>query len=106
MSVNLPQLDAPFAINRNGPAVVEQGSVGEIAANVYNIAVCPQGYRDELPEYGLPQLTRTSVPIDLERIKDAILQYEPEADLELSEVVDALQNGLNDGGVDITIEVS
>lgn len=102
----LPQLDAPFAISRTGPVTVPQGTTAEHAANVYNITVCRQGYREDDPTFGLAQLAFKAVPIDLQSITSAIEEQEPDADLEAEEVVEALQAGLNHGGVDITIEVT
>lgn len=86
MAVEVPQCAAPFEVGPDGDAVlVEQGSVENEAANIYNIAVCPQGFRDDLPEYGIPSLTWQTLPLDLGALEEALHRWEPEANLELEQ---------------------
>ena len=83
--MELPQCAAPFKINKTGTAVVEQGSEAADAAHVYNVAVCPQGFRDDLPEYGIPPLLWQRLPLDLTSLEQALHRWEPAADLELEQ---------------------
>lgn len=80
-----PQCAAPFTIGPKGTETVEQGSVDADAAHVYNVAVCPQGFRDELPEYGIPPLLWQLLPLDLTSLEEALHRWEPAANLELEQ---------------------
>ncbi len=80
-----PHPIAPFTVGRNGTEVCEQGSEDNIASNVYNIAVCPFGFREDLPEYGMPAIANQHYPVDLDAIETAIHRWEPEADLSLEQ---------------------
>jgi hypothetical protein len=81
----LPQCAAPFTIGPDGTETVEQGSVDAAAAHIYNIAVCPQGFRDDLPEYGIPPLLWRTLPLDLTALEEALHRWEPAASLELEQ---------------------
>lgn len=84
--VEIPQCAAPFAVGPGGDAVlVEQDSDANAAANVYNIAVCPQGFRDDLPEFGVPSLVWQTLPLDLGALEEALHRWEPECDLALEQ---------------------
>lgn len=86
---DLPHFDLPF---RFGPqaAVVEQDSVEEIAECVLAILLCPQGYRVELPEFGVDDPTFSVPDVDLEAVRAAITTWEPRADAVLSQAPDSL----------------
>lgn len=81
----LPQCAAPFTIGPHGTITVEQGSEENIAGNVYNVAVCPQGFRDDLPEFGVPSLLWQRMPLDLTGLQQALARWEPQADLTLEQ---------------------
>lgn len=85
MEPAIPQCAAPFAIGKDGTQTVEQGSEEAKAAHIYNIAVCPQGARDDLPEYGIPPLLWQPLPLDLTALEEALHRWEPEANLELEQ---------------------
>lgn len=78
-----PHPSAPFTIGRDGTVVVEQGSDENITSNIYNIAVCVKGFRDDLPEFGVPDITFTRNPPDVEVLQRALERWEPAANLEL-----------------------
>ncbi len=78
-----PQPSSPFTIGREGLSVVEQGSPEGIVSNIRNVAVCPQGFRDDLPEFGLPLTLNSYYPLDPEIVEEAILRWEPEADFSI-----------------------
>jgi len=79
-TVESPHIAYPFSFESDGSlAVVQEGSAEEVAASVANIAVCPQGYRLDLPGFGIPDPTFATLPIDTSGIKSAIEQWEPRA---------------------------
>lgn len=79
--VALPHPTAPFTIGRDGTRVAEQGSEENIISNIYNVAVCTIGFRDDQPEYGVPDQSFTL--LDPEALQHAIERWEPAANLEL-----------------------
>jgi hypothetical protein len=100
-NVEVPHFAALFAIGRNGAAVVEQDSEDDKAACVYRVAVCPQGFREDLPDFGIPQLARKAVPLNLDALQATIELWEPRADLTVSQQIEALNEA-----VEIDIEVT
>jgi phage baseplate assembly protein W len=96
-----PHFAQNFTIGREGAAVVEQDSPDDIAACVYRIAVCPQGFRDDRPAFGRPQLPFKPVPLDLAALEAAITFWEPRADLTATQQIEAVT-----GGVAVEIDVS
>lgn len=88
---------APFSIGRAGTATVEQGSAENVADNIYNIAVCPQGERDDNPQFGIPEITFKKMPVDLTGLEEALRKYEPEADL----TVEQHREGVGRAGITI-----
>jgi hypothetical protein len=101
MSVEVPHFAQSFSIGRDGAAVVEQDSDEDKAACVYRIAVCPQGFREDLPGFGRPQLPFERLPLDLAALEAAVLLWEPRADLTVAEQLDALNEA-----VTVDVEVS
>ena len=82
---DVPHFAIPFRFAGPQAAVVEQDSIDEIAYSVYTVLVTPQGSRVDLPEFGLPDLTFTTQPIDREVIRATIEEWEPRALVEFSD---------------------
>jgi phage baseplate assembly protein W len=101
--VELPHLASPFQFDAKGRVeTVEQGTGAEIASCVYNIAVCPEGFRVDLPAFGAPDLAFSTLPLDIASLEGAFRRWEPRADLTLTaqaEALDAAQQR-------VTVEVS
>ena len=80
-------LKSPLTFNGKGVAgTVVQGTNGEIANCVLNIVSCIQGFREDSPEYGIPDETFTTVPLDPEALATAIGRWEPRAELTVTEL--------------------
>lgn len=94
MGVEVPHFAQAFTIGEDGAAVVEQDSTADKAACVYRVAACLQKYREDLPEFGIPQLLRKALPPDLAALEDAISAWEPRATLTVTEQVEALNAAL------------
>jgi phage baseplate assembly protein W len=99
---SVPHLAVPFTITKQGVETVEQDSVEEIAGCVYNICVCPQGFRGDQPSFGRPPVEFGSVPLNLAPLEAAIEEWEPRADLTITDQAEAMNAALRD----VTIEVS
>src|SRR4051812_22012606 len=64
-----PQIAIPFEILSDGTVrEVEQDSMDEIAMSVEAILRYPLNYREELPEFGLPDLAFTEDTQDLSQL--------------------------------------
>jgi len=87
---DVPHFDLPFRFTSPQAAVVEQDSVEEIAECVLAILLCPQGYRVELPEFGMDDPTFSMPEVDLEAVRQAVELWEPRAELLLGQRPDAL----------------
>jgi phage baseplate assembly protein W len=83
--------------------VVEQDSIEEIAVCVLAILLCPLGFRDELPEFGLEDLAFSTPEVDLEQIRQAVETWEPRGELLLSQRRDLLDELLT--RVQLAVEV-
>ena len=78
---DIPQPLAPFQIAGGDIVTVEQDSAEDIGSCVYNIAVCPIGARLDLPTFGIPDPTFSPMPIDATPIVQALIKWEPRADI-------------------------
>lgn len=92
---DIPHFALPFRFATPEAAVVEQDSIDEIAYCAYAILACPLGFRVDLPEFGLPDLTFTQQPVDVQIVAQAIEEWEPRALVEFTpeELVQMAQRG-------------
>jgi len=80
--VERPHVAFPFEYQSDGTlAVVEEDSVEEVAACVANIAICPQGYRLDMPDFGVSDPSFATLALDPDSLKRAIARWEPRAQL-------------------------
>jgi phage baseplate assembly protein W len=80
-SVTTPHFDLPFRFG----GYVEQGSVRDLANCVYMIVSTPLGYREEVPNFGTPNLSFETPPVIKESVKTSIMDQEPRAEMLFSE---------------------
>lgn len=79
-------LAAEFAFNSKGKAVtVQEGTSVLRAARVFHVAVCMEGFREDNPSFGVPELAWKTVPLNLRGFEAAIRRSVPEADLDAIE---------------------
>ena len=75
-----------FLFNSAGRVeVVEQGTPECTAARVTHVCVCEEGFREDSPSFGIPELAFQTVPLDLRSLEAAIKRSEPEATLSMIE---------------------
>jgi hypothetical protein len=72
-------LASPFTIGKHGAKTNEQGSPADTLASAVNVCQCPEGFREDLPQFGRPELLFNTVPLPLSDLADAIALWEPEA---------------------------
>lgn len=88
MGVIVPHFDLPFRFTGGYDkkvAVAEQGSVEDLANCVYTIVVCPRGWRDEVPDFGIPDPT-FGYPGLPEALRGSIQDQEPRSVLSFEDI--------------------
>lgn len=94
---------SPFSFNTKGYVeTVEQDSAPDILAATYNLCVCPEGFRDDLPEFGIPQLEFQSIPLPIKALEGAIQGWEPRAN---PEIIESALTATEQGSRLVSIEV-
>ena len=79
-----PHFDLPFRFSDAGTVCVEQGSEDDLVNCVYTIVICPFGWRDEVPTFGIPDQA-FSYPAMPEQLQGIIQDQEPRTTLIFSE---------------------
>lgn len=93
MIESVPHLASPFSFNAKGIAhTVEQDSPEDHRTRAYNVVVCPIGFRDDLPEYGIPELLFSRVPLDTEALKTAIERWAEIEEVSATEAEEIFQS--------------
>jgi phage baseplate assembly protein W len=96
MPVTTPHFAWPFTWQAHPDgttraAVVEQDSVDDLKACVARIVSTRVGARDELPEFGITDLAFQLGDIQQAPLRTQIERWEPRADLDSDEIIQALQ---------------
>jgi len=76
---DVPHFSFPFRFSTPQVAVSEQDSLDEIGDCVLVTLLCPQGYRTDLPEFGLPDPTFSSPEVDVDVMRRTVEFWEPRA---------------------------
>lgn len=93
MSEEPVHFHSPFAFSSTGVAKVDvEDTPANILSDSYNVCVCPEGFREDLPEFGIPQLEFQTVPMKLQELEAAINRWEPRAGPEITEQAAELTN--------------
>jgi phage baseplate assembly protein W len=87
----VPHFSLPFRFSPPA-ATTEQDSLEEITDCCTAILLCPQTFRVELPEFGLPDPTFSTPNVDLNVVRATVERWEPRAALLLDQYPDALDN--------------
>jgi hypothetical protein len=98
---NAPHFDLGFRLDGNKFAEVEQDTIDDVFNCVYASLITPEGFRPEAPDFGTPDLTFMTQPIDPTVILSKINADEPRAQL----VLDEQPNAFDDLITQITIDV-
>lgn len=78
-STSTPHLALPLRIENGRAAEVEQDSPEHVADRLIAAARTPLGLRDDDPEFGVPEGTFRAGGADLEALRAALAESEPEA---------------------------
>lgn len=74
-------------------AVVDQDSLADVQACVARVAGTPVGSRIELPAFGVTALAFQTGEINDSVLRSQIQRWEPRADVDIAELIDALDAG-------------
>lgn len=99
---DIPHFDLPFRFVGSNAAVVEQDSLEDITNCVEAVVRTIIGQRVELPDFGIPDPTFQTQPLQLQAITEAILQQEPRATIAMTQNPDRF----NQLVVDVLMRVS
>jgi hypothetical protein len=83
--IETPRFDLPFRIGQQGAAVVEQDTLDDVANCVVVVLSCPRGWREEAPNFGVPDFAFKRQPIGTEQINSLVSSQEPRAVLVVNE---------------------
>ncbi len=82
-------ISAEFHFNAKGKVVLDEEGTPELTtARVFHVAVCPEGFREDNPSFGIPEMAWKTVPLNLRSFEAAIKRSEPEANLESIERIE------------------
>lgn len=71
-----PHYSPTFTLNARGQSVVvEQGSEADLRARAKNVLVCPKGFREDLPEYGIPNVLFRNPPLNTGQIQTEVSRW-------------------------------
>lgn len=82
---SLPRLALPLRVVGDRYVSVEQDTLDEVTTCVTCIALFPQGFRDDRPDFGVPSQELSDLPLDAQAVEQAIEAYEPRADVQVTE---------------------
>ncbi len=104
LPAKVPHFAQPFEFNNKGVVkTVEQDSEQDILDCVLRICLCPEGFREDQPEFGLPELAFQTIPLDLKAVEEAIERFEPRC---TTQIVERAMSEIEQGSREVQIEVT
>lgn len=97
-----PHFDYPFRLKGSSFAEVEQDTMDDLVACIEAALLTPQGFRDEIPSFGITETTFQTQPIRSQQMMDEIVQHEPRANL----LMDQEPNKFNQMIADVAMKVT
>lgn len=92
-----------FIFNSKGKVITVQEDTPECTtARVFHVAVCPQGFREDNPSFGVPEVAWSTVPLNLRGFESAIRRSVPEANLETTEAAIGQAQSQREVGVEVS----
>jgi phage baseplate assembly protein W len=82
---DIPHIALPIQFLGGRYATVQQDTTAEVAGCVAAIVSFPIGYREDQPEFGISDPAFSLRPIDTSEVEAAIANYEPRADVTVTE---------------------
>lgn len=101
-SVSVPHFSLPLRYANGSAQVNEQDSIDDIVDCVYAVCVTNPGDRDELPDFGLLDMTFDQEPLPTTAAITQITQWEPRASI----VIDAAPTRFDEALVNANVNVA
>jgi hypothetical protein len=95
MPAAVPHFSYPFRFGGPQAEVSEQDSLDEVADCCVRILLCPETFRVELPEFGLPDPAFSTPRVDVDVIRTVVDTWEPRAAMIAHEEPDFLDQAVS-----------
>lgn len=99
---DIPHLALPLRLDGGSFAVVEQDTLADIIQCARVVLTTPEGFREELPEFGLRDPVFGLGGVDHGLVDAALAEWEPRADMDARRDDSRLQDGISHLILDIT----
>jgi hypothetical protein len=99
---DVPHFAFPFQFNGGSFAEIEQDSMEDLAACVEVAILTQQGWRKEIPTFGVNDPTFEIQPLDLDKLTEEIVAHEPRAAFLFEQHPDKLNQLI----ADVTLKLS
>jgi phage baseplate assembly protein W len=102
VTVSIPHISLPLRYVNGSVQVNQQDEIDDIVDCVYAVAVTNPGDRDELPDFGLLDMTFAQEPIPTDAVVTQITQWEPRVDIVIQAAPDRFDSALVNANVNVT----
>ena len=82
---DIPHLALPLRVVGDAFDVVQQDTLDEVITNVRVVASFEIGYREDKPEFGIPEQAPADLPLNLQDLEETIESWEPRAAVRATE---------------------
>ncbi len=103
MATDIPHFALPLRYVGGSAVVNEQDSMDDIASCVEAVCLTNPGDRDELPDFGIVDLTFQQQPLPLSALVKQISNWEPRAQLLAQQAPAQFDSAIANVEVDITV---
>lgn len=98
----IPTFSLPLRYVGGSPVVNEQDDLDSLADNVYAICVTNPGDRDELPDFGLVDLTFQQEPLQVTAAVNQIQTWEPRVQILIDQSPDRFDAAIVNANVNVS----
>lgn len=99
----IPHFSLPLRYVNGSAKVNEQDTIDDVVDCVFAIAVTNPGDRDELPDFGLLDMTFDQEPVPIEATVTQITQWEPRANIAIQSAPDQFDAALVNANVNVSL---
>lgn len=100
-----PHFQYPFRRGSDGKVVcVEQDTIEHIESCCQVIVRCPQGFRDDRPEFGWPFPEFHTMPVNVRDLERALDEFEPRGRASAYAYLDAAEQAVQRISVDVEVD--
>lgn len=102
-SVSVPHFALPLQYVTGSARVNEQDSLDDVLDCVYAVAVTNPGDRDELPDFGVLDMTFDQEPLQMDAVITQITQWEPRASVVIESAPMQFDEALVNANVNVSL---